>query len=79
MRERRLRSDGWPAKTSSTRRFVRSAWRECDGSPWFVATYLRTSLRLSRQIYLSALLENLTNDTYRIHGSGVPGPDLVRT
>ncbi len=49
---------------------------QCDGSPWFVATYLRTSLRLSRQIYLSALLENLTNDTYRIHGSGVPGPGL---
>lgn len=48
----------------------------CDGSPWFVVTYLRTSLRLSRQLYLSALLENLTNETYRIHGSGVPGPGL---
>ncbi len=48
----------------------------CDGSPWFVVTYLRGSLRLSRQIYLSGILENLTNDTYRIHGSGIPGPGL---
>lgn len=48
----------------------------CDGSPWFVMTYLRGSLRLSRQIYLSGVLENLSNDTYRIYGSGVPGPGL---
>ena len=48
----------------------------CDGSPWFAVTYLRGSLRLSRQIYLSGILENLTNETYRIHGSGIPGPGL---
>lgn len=48
----------------------------CDGSPWFVVTYLRGSLRLSRQIYLSGILENLTNETYRIHGSGIPGPGV---
>jgi len=48
----------------------------CDGSPWFVVTYLRGSLRLSRQIYLSGILENLTNETYRVHGSGLPGPGL---
>lgn len=48
----------------------------CDGSPWFVVTYLRGSLRLSRQIYLSGVLENLSNETYRVYGSGVPGPGL---
>jgi outer membrane receptor protein involved in Fe transport len=48
----------------------------CDGSPWFVMTYVRGSLRLSRQIYLSGTLENLTNETYRVHGSGIPGPGL---
>ncbi len=48
----------------------------CDGSPWFVVTYLRASMRVSRQLYLSGLLENLTNDTYRVHGSGVAGPGL---
>jgi hypothetical protein len=48
----------------------------CDGSPWLVVTYVRGSLRLSRQIYLSGTLENLTNETYRVHGSGIPGPGL---
>jgi hypothetical protein len=42
-------------------------------------TYVRGSLRLSRQIYLSGTLENLTNETYRVHGSGIPVPGSART
>jgi hypothetical protein len=70
------RSDDWQAKIGSIQPSVQLVRRPATGSPWLVVTYLRGSLRLSRQIYLSGILENLTNDTYRIHGSGIPGPGL---
>lgn len=49
---------------------------DCRGTGGYVVTYLRAALRLSRQMYLSGQFENLAGETYRVHGSGIPGPGL---
>ncbi|HRI48963.1 MAG TPA: TonB-dependent receptor [Pseudomonadota bacterium] len=48
----------------------------CTKTPGYLIISARASLRLSRRMYLSAALENVTNSTYRLHGSGVLGPGL---
>lgn len=48
----------------------------CNGTPGYLVLSLRSVLRLSRQIYLSGVIDNITNDSYRFHGSGVDGPGL---
>lgn len=48
----------------------------CRGTPGFVVLSLRSALRLSRQIYMTGVIDNITNDSYRFHGSGVDGPGV---
>jgi hypothetical protein len=48
----------------------------CNGTPGFLVISVRSALRLSRQIYLTGTFDNITNDSYRFHGSGVDGPGI---
>lgn len=48
----------------------------CTGTPGYLVLSVRSVLQLTRQIYLSGVFDNLTNDSYRFHGSGVDGPGL---
>ena len=48
----------------------------CGGTPGFVMVSLRSALRLSRQIQLTAAIDNITNESYRFHGSGLNGPGI---
>ncbi|MCS6915617.1 MAG: TonB-dependent receptor [Myxococcales bacterium] len=48
----------------------------CEGTPGFAVLSLRGAARLSRMIYVTAAVENLTNASYRYHGSGIDGPGL---
>jgi hemoglobin/transferrin/lactoferrin receptor protein len=51
------------------------------GTPGFVVYDLRAGWNVGEDLQLSAALENLTDEDYRIHGSGVnePGRNLVLT
>jgi hypothetical protein len=46
----------------------------CNGTQGFFVLSLRSALRLSRQIYMTGVLDNITNDSYRFHGSAMDGP-----
>jgi hemoglobin/transferrin/lactoferrin receptor protein len=50
-----------------------------NGTPGYVVGGLRAGWRAGRQFTFSAALENITNEDYRIHGSGLnePGRNLV--
>jgi outer membrane receptor protein involved in Fe transport len=48
----------------------------CSGTPSFAILSVRAALRLSRQIYMTGVIDNITNDSYRFHGSGVDGPGV---
>jgi outer membrane receptor protein involved in Fe transport len=48
----------------------------CDGTPPFAVVTLRGAARLSKCLRLTMAVENLTNETYRVHGSGVDGAGL---
>jgi hemoglobin/transferrin/lactoferrin receptor protein len=50
-----------------------------DGTPGYTVYNLRGGVDLSRDLSLTAALENITDKNYRIHGSGVnePGLNLV--
>jgi outer membrane receptor protein involved in Fe transport len=48
----------------------------CTQTPGYLVVSARTSLHLTRRMYLTAALENITNATYRLHGSGINGPGL---
>ena len=48
----------------------------CSGTPGFLLLSLRSALRLSRQIQLTAAVDNITNESYRFHGSGVDGAGI---
>jgi hypothetical protein len=48
----------------------------CNGTPGLLVLTLRSALRLSRQIYMTGAIDNITNDSYRFHGSGVDGPGV---
>lgn len=50
--------------------------RTCTETPGYLVISGRASLRLSRRMYLAAALENVSNATYRLHGSGLVGPGL---
>jgi hemoglobin/transferrin/lactoferrin receptor protein len=49
------------------------------GTPGYCVYHLRTGARITEQLDVSVALENLFNEDYRIHGSGVnePGRNLV--
>ena len=44
------------------------------GTPGFVVTDLRLGYRFSRQLILGLVMENLTDQIYRYHGSAINGP-----
>lgn len=48
----------------------------CAGTPGFWLLSLRSALRLSRQIQLTAAIDNITNESYRFHGSGIDGAGI---
>lgn len=48
----------------------------CNGTPGFMLLSLRSALRLSRQIQLTAAIDNITNESYRFHGSGIDGAGI---
>ena len=48
----------------------------CNGTPGYLIVSLRSSLRLARQMYLSGTIENITNEGYRLHGSGISSAGL---
>ncbi len=45
----------------------------CNGTAGFFVLSLRSALELKRQIHLTGVLDNITNNSYRFHGSGVDG------
>jgi len=48
----------------------------CDGTPGLAVVTLRGAARLHDYLRLTMAIENLTNETYRVHGSGIDGPGL---
>jgi iron complex outermembrane receptor protein/hemoglobin/transferrin/lactoferrin receptor protein len=48
----------------------------CDGTPGFVAVHARGGVRLGEAFRVGLTVQNLTNQTYRLHGSGVDEPGL---
>ncbi len=48
----------------------------CDGTDPYGVLVLRSAARVARGVRLTFALENLTNATYRTHGSGIDGPGL---
>jgi len=48
----------------------------CDGTPGYAVLTLRGAARLHQTLRLTMAIENVTNESYRIHGSGVDGPGL---
>lgn len=46
------------------------------GTGGFAVLAVRAAARVSRFLYATAAVENLTNQSYRYHGSGVDGPGL---
>lgn len=55
---------------------IRPAGVSCPGTPGFAVVSIRAAARLSRNIYVTGAVENLTNTSYRYHGSGIDGPGL---
>lgn len=47
---------------------------ECKGTSGYAVVDLRGGLALTPQLRLSLTLQNLSDETYRIHGSGLDGP-----
>jgi hemoglobin/transferrin/lactoferrin receptor protein len=48
----------------------------CSGTAPYAVVTLRGGVRLIKQLRLTLAIENLTNETYRVHGSGVDGPGM---
>jgi hypothetical protein len=48
----------------------------CTRTPGYLIVSARASLRLSRRMYMTAALENVSNAAYRLHGSRIVGPGL---
>jgi hemoglobin/transferrin/lactoferrin receptor protein len=44
------------------------------GTPGYVVFTIRGGVRVTRGLLLSAMIENVTNEDYRIHGSGINAP-----
>ncbi len=51
------------------------------GTPGYAVSTIRTGTRISKELNLAVAVENIFNEDYRIHGSGVnePGRNLVLT
>ena len=46
---------------------------DCDGTPGFVVLTLRGAAQLARPLRMTLAVENFTNQSYRVHGSGLDG------
>jgi len=51
----------------------------CAGTPGFAIINVAAGVRMHRRVDLTLRLENLANETYKWHGSGVYGPGLSAT
>jgi outer membrane receptor protein involved in Fe transport len=52
---------------------------DCAGTPGFAVINVSAGVRMHRWVDLTFRLENLTNQSYKWHGSGVYGPGLSAT
>jgi outer membrane receptor protein involved in Fe transport len=48
----------------------------CEGTPGFAAVHLAGGLRLHEGLHLTLRIENVSNEAYKFHGSGVYAPGL---
>ena len=48
----------------------------CDGTPGWATVNLRGTWRVNRHVTLNLLLANLTDQRYRLHGSGIDAPGV---
>ena len=46
------------------------------GTPGYLVASIRAGLHVSENLELTAALENITDEDYRIHGSGVNQPGI---
>ena len=46
------------------------------GTPSYLVASIRAGLQVSENLELTAALENITDEDYRIHGSGVNQPGI---
>jgi outer membrane receptor protein involved in Fe transport len=67
------RQDRLSTSDRGDRRICPAGTTACDGTPGYAVLTLRGGARVHRFLRLTAALENLTNTTYRIHGSGIDG------
>ncbi len=65
--------DRLSAADKGDRRICPNGPSRCDGSPGYVALTLRGAAQLVEPLRLTLAVENFTNETYRVHGSGVDG------
>ncbi len=70
------RQDRLSTTDYSDRRICPDGARGCDGTPGYAVVTLRGAARLHKYLRLTASVQNLTDGTYRIHGSGIDGPGL---
>ena len=45
-----------------------------DGTPAYVVAFLSSGYRVNEHVELDVTLENVTDSSYRVHGSGVNQP-----
>lgn len=60
----------------SDRRICPEGSEGCEGTPGYAVLSLRGAARLADPLTLRLSVENLTNETYRVHGSGVDGAGI---
>ena len=64
------------ARDSNDRRICPDGPAGCQGTAAYGVLTLRSAAQVAPQVLLTFTLENLTNATYRVHGSGLDGPGL---
>lgn len=70
------RQDRLSARDRKDLRICPAGPDNCDGTDPYGVLVLRSAARVTDNILLTLALENLTNATYRSHGSGIDGPGL---
>jgi outer membrane receptor protein involved in Fe transport len=67
------RQDRLATGDRSDRRICPNGAEGCRGTPGYAVVTLRGAARIHDYLRLTLAVENLTNETYRIHGSGIDG------
>ena len=70
------RQDRLSATDRSDTRICPQGPDRCNGTPGFAVMTVAGGLRLARSVYFTLRVENVTNEAYKYHGSGVYGPGL---